>query len=182
MSVSPEGLTAALTLPEAATIALREMVLDDELTDNILKNGQLLEPMNVGAVTSYPILYRHPDQTNEGVTGQDIVLIDVNENGQVAGFGDVSYLEGDPSPYLHNKPFVAYTQNTDVGRGLGMQRARNMNQLSEAHFGNVLNSDPDGFTSNEAHKLWLRLVASGDAEIYDENGSPRYRFKPTLKD
>ncbi|HEX8182938.1 MAG TPA: hypothetical protein VF575_05050 [Candidatus Saccharimonadales bacterium] len=94
--------------------------------------------------------------------------------------GNISFATGDPTtPSVFNKPYVAYTETAEASRrqGLGVQRARIMNNLSMAHFGHELHSDPSGDTSEEAHGLWLKLVSNGEAEPFDDDGLTRYRFK-----
>lgn len=156
--------------------ALRELI-DDESAEAILRDGQQLETLVSGSITTYCFLYKHPREVN-GVSASDLILVEANPSGQFVGFGDVSYVEGDISPAVLNKPYVAYilTAKEAQGQGLGLQRLRSMNNLSKTWFGHELHSDPSSDTEPEARSLWFKLIESGEARSYEENGGPRYCF------
>lgn len=140
---------------------------------------QDLEPVAADNLISYPFKYKFPVTDEQGVGATEILLADLDNSGVTQGFGEVSFVEGSDNPRIKGKPYVAYTETLEVGKhkGLNVRRLQVMNELAKLHFGYPLHSDHSGDTEPEARASWDKLVSQGLAELYDEEGLGRYRFK-----
>lgn len=121
--------------------------------------------------------YAVPTEVCEGANSTYVehVAVDFNtgEN-KVKGVGALAYVFTEKCV---RPPYVEWTETIEGKRqGRGIRRMRTMNDLVLRQFGLPLHSDPVGETSEEAKGVWLKLVESGEAEVFEDNGFYRYRF------
>ena len=153
--------------------------LDSELKawSESATSGQL-QHASYGGVDTYlmPINVETSGTTHDE---EDVVfLIDTDEEGKKMGTGILAMGIQEGSP-LYGKPYVGYT-GTETGhtrKGLGLRRLRLMNQLALERHNQVLYSDFGEDISDEAIKVWEKLVTSGDAEQVEDQDHYRFRFK-----
>ena len=115
-------------------------------------------------------------------TESNAYVIDLGDDEEVLGVGEIRYGLTNPAEYFKNKPFVGFTRTEQKYQriGLGFRRLMVMNALAEILYRRPLNSD--SLISNEAAGVWRKLVRAGLAESYIEldtlqiGGSERFRF------
>lgn len=108
---------------------------------------------------------------------EDLVhVISLDSNGNEEEHAEIRNNISNTDPYFREKPFVGYT-TTEEGfrnKGLGSRRLFIMNALSKMLYGFPLHSDT--LISEEAKRLWERLVEQGKAIKYKEGERGRYKF------
>lgn len=107
-----------------------------------------------------------------------VYLIDML-HGREVGHGELRRSLRPPSgdeEYFTGKPFVGYsgTESEMQGKGLGRRRLIEMDAISRARYGAPLNSDT--LLTDDAIRVWERLVEDGLAEHYQEGKHTRYRM------
>lgn len=111
-----------------------------------------------------------------GDTEELVYLIDLDSNGKEEGHGEIRMNVSNDDPYFKNKPFVGYTATEDGFRrqGLGTRRLLIMNTFTQILYDLPLHSDT--LITDDARRLWERLVAEGKAIKYQEGKNERFRF------
>ncbi len=107
-----------------------------------------------------------------------VFSIDLNPDEEPIGLGWFTRVNRCSVGGVSKVPYVSWTQTLEgeTNRGLGMRRLRVMNEIANLRFGTPLSSD-SCFFSEFAIKAWERLVRTGEAEPYEDNGLTRFRFK-----
>jgi hypothetical protein len=166
---------AITDMPESVQSFLRDELSDWSNKPLTLGQPGLIEFEGINTYT-LPI---HDDPNNEGGFGEEIVLIvDTSDKGDKIGLGILAIGTGNAGD-KYKKPYVGETHTDDdhTRQGLGIRRLKLMNRLALELFGLPLNSDPIGNTTGEAVAVWQKLVQADQAELYVEDGIPRFRFK-----
>lgn len=102
-------------------------------------------------------------------------FVDTRE-GEITGYLEMRLALTDLQRFFKNKPFVGFTRTHESfqKQGLALRRLEEANAYSLAEYGFPLNSDT--LLTDEAKRVWERLVEAGRAEQYKENDNPRFRF------
>ncbi|MCA9309478.1 hypothetical protein KC973_03805 [Candidatus Saccharibacteria bacterium] len=95
-------------------------------------------------------------------------FVDLFDDQQLVGIGEMRYIQTIDTPYFSGKPLVGMTRTEDEfqRRGLGVRRLRVMNHLAQMLHGFNLNSDT--IITDEAMGVWRKLIELGLAEAYTE--------------
>lgn len=118
----------------------------------------------------------NPDTSTEELT----YLVDVLDD-KITGYGEIRFNTSKENEYFKDKPFVGFTRTYKefMGKNLGTQRLQTMNEVCLALYKRPLSSD--SIISEPAKKVWEKLAAKGEAEIFKEGTSNRYRFTTPQK-
>jgi len=138
---------------------------------------------SISDIVTFAGFYEKRNDTNQQAEHL-VCLADVDEHGdgEIVGVGELRYAKTDTRAYFQQKPFVGYTETVveHMRKGLGRRRLFAMNALAQHLFGLKLHSDT--CLSEEAERLWRRLVREGIAKQYTEtdtsreDGLVRYKF------
>lgn len=111
----------------------------------------------------------------EAGTEESTFVVDVKEGG-IAGRGEVRYHLTNNEDYFKDKPFVGFTETEKEHRraGLAERRLRLMNALSQQKYGKPIHSDT--VITEEARRLWEKLVDEGKARMYKEGRHDRFVY------
>jgi len=103
-------------------------------------------------------------------------LVDISDDSEIQGFGELRYNPFRQDDFFRDKPFVGYTETLEKYRkkGLGTRRLKIMNALSQSLYGLPLHSDVS--LIGEAEAVWKGLVRGGVADKLEEIGKNRYFF------
>jgi hypothetical protein len=115
----------------------------------------------------------------EAGTEESTFVVDVKGD-EIVGHGEVRYHLTNDSGYFKDKPFVGFTETDGNHRreGLGERRLRAMNALAQQKYGKPIHSDT--VISEEARKLWEKLVTEGRATMYKEGKHDRFIYSEDL--
>lgn len=108
-------------------------------------------------------------------TEESTYVIDTRDGG-ILGFGEIRWRLTQVTGYFRDKPFVGFTETRRPHRrtGLAERRVRVMNALARQKYGLPINSDT--CISDDARKLWEKLVSEGMARKYKEGAHDRYVY------
>ena len=114
--------------------------------------------------------------STHGATEALTYLVDIDSDGNIAGFGELRLNLSDSRNYFKDKPFVGYTQTerTFQRRGLGTRRLRLMNAISNMLYSLPLHSDT--LLGQESRGVWEKLVRAGLARKYKQGKHDRFSF------
>ncbi len=112
-----------------------------------------------------------------GATERLTYFVDTRD-GEMTGYLELRLPVSDLSQYFKEKPFVGFTRTHSpfLSQGLGKRRLEEANAYSLSEHSLPLNSD--SLVTEEAKRVWERLIEDDKAERYVENGKERFRFIP----
>ncbi len=111
-----------------------------------------------------------------GDTEELTYLADVDDHGELAGYGEIRLNISNNDPYFKDKPSVGFTRTEAERqkRGFGERRIRLMNALTRMLYDLPLHSDT--LMTPEAKRLWEKLAGNGEARKYLEGKNERFAF------
>ncbi len=104
-------------------------------------------------------------------------FFDMRENEKI-GQGELRFNSKSTDPFFQQKPFVGYTETTELYRkqGLGIRRLCMMNTYSSQFYNLVLYSS-DAMEKSLSKFAWEKLVTQSLASKLTLEGKIRYCFK-----
>lgn len=107
-------------------------------------------------------------------TEESTYLTDMKED-DISGYSEIRYnLSKQDNEYFKDKPFIGFTRTSpEFARlGLATRRLLTMNALSQAKYNKPIYSGT--LISEQAKKLWEKLVERGEAKKFKEGKHDRY--------
>ncbi|MBI4397215.1 MAG: hypothetical protein HY548_08980, partial [Elusimicrobia bacterium] len=175
----PEGRIRPLALSELPVEVLvhletqsRSFVLPQSYRPGSFQDVFLIE--HDGELKTFLARQRITDHTGREVM-QVTYFIQMTGR-RVVGWAALQHHLGKVTPEFRNKPFVSdfYTGKDYRRQGLGAQRLRIMNAVSQMFYGLPLYSDVA--VNGDCEYVWRRLAADGEARLFGRGSFIRYVF------